>query len=257
MVDQYSYQQRIVCFLDILAFSNRIKQTAKGDDSSAELLNDTCAALNYLADYKELMEKRSRISDIHVTQFSDSIVISFPWNNNKFDLFFALYSIKLFQVSALKKYRILLRGGIVIGDLIHTDTLLLGPGMIAAYEVESKCAFSPRIVLDPKVSFRYNRIKKDLIGFSEEEKRIIHKDLDDTSYVDYFNVGKGEIFASEEERLDYFKQLCQLVADNVSSSDMSIRMKYLWMRNKIKNSDLFKIPEYSAVYKKIVTDKKK
>lgn len=83
---------------------------------------------------------------------------------------------------------------------------------------------------------------------------IIHKDLDDTSYIDYFNIENGEIF-KDKERLDYFMQLCRMIATNVNSTDMSIRMKYLWMRNKLKNSLMFKEPEYAKTYKDIVTDK--
>lgn len=36
---------------------------------------------------------------------------------------------------------------------------------------------------------------------------------------------------------------------------MSIRMKYLWMRNKIQNSALYENPEYKAIYKQIEKNK--
>ena len=86
-------------------------------------------------------------------------------------------------------------------------------------------------------------------------KYIIHKDLDDISYIDYFNFEENEIF-NNDELLDYFKQLCEMIAKYVDSSDISIRMKYLWMRNKVKKSNLYKKPQYAAVYKQIVTNKK-
>lgn len=252
----YAYERRIVCFIDILAFSNRIKQTAKKSEAAEQLLSSTCEALYQLDAYRAVMEEQSGIKGIQITQFSDSIVISFPWQLNNGDLYVAMEALKYIQATMLKLYGILLRGGVVIGDLIHTDKLLVGPAMIAAYEVESKCAFSPRIVLDPKVAYRFNKIKNSKLKPGTANEHIIHKDLDDTSYIDYFNIEKGELF-SDEERLEYFKQICKMIADNVNSSDMSVRMKYLWMRNKLKGSLMFKLPEYKKEYKELVTNKKK
>ena len=237
MAEHYSYEQRIVCFIDILGFSNRIKQTEKETAEAAQLLDD--------------------IENIKVTQFSDSIVITFPWNENDDSLYRGLKAIRYIQATMLKLYGVLLRGGIVLGNIIHTDKLLLGPAMVSAYELESKCAVSPRIVIDPKVAFRFSRVKKRKLERKDVvSKYIIHKDLDDTSYIDYFNFEENEIF-NNDELLEYFKQLCEMIAKYVDSSDISIRMKYLWMRNKIKKSNLFKLPEYATVYKQIVTNKNK
>ena len=252
----YAYERRIVCFIDILAFSNRIKQTAKKIEAAEQLLSSTCEALYQLDAYRAVMEKQSGIKGIQITQFSDSIVISFPWQLDNGDLYVAMEALRYIQVTMLKLYGILLRGGVVIGDLIHTEKLLVGPAMIAAYEVESKCAFSPRIVLDPKVVYRFNIIKNSKLKPGMANEHIIHKDLDDTSYIDYFNIEKGELF-NDEERLEYFKQICKMIADNVNSSDMSVRMKYLWVRNKLKGSIMFKLPEYKMVFKELVTDKRK
>lgn len=249
-----TYERRIVCFIDILGFSVRIKGTEKKTDEAKDLLNKTCNALEQIHLYITIIERDSGIKGIQITQFSDSIVISFPWRTDSTELHIVLKAIKYIQVTMLKMYGILMRGGIVIGDLIHTDRLLVGPAMIAAYEIESKCALSPRIVVDPKVAYRYGLIRKKLKP-DEAKKRVIHKDLDDTSFIDYFNIDEDTIFDENEIR-DYFKLLCKLVADNVSSSDMSIRMKYLWMRNKIKNCELYSKPEFKALYRKIVTEKK-
>lgn len=255
MEKAFTYERRIVCFIDILGFSGRIKSTAKKTDAASDLLNKTCGALNQLDEYRAVMEQNSGIKGIQITQFSDSIVISFPLRIDNADLHVALKAIKYIQVTMLKYYGILMRGGIVVGDLIHSDQLLVGPAMIAAYEIESKCAFSPRIVIDPKVVYRYGIIRKNFLKPDEAKKRIIHKDLDDTSFIDYFNID-DDSFLNEEESRDYFKSLCKLVADNVSSNDMSIRMKYLWMRNKIKHSEMYSKPEYQVLYKEIVTKKK-
>lgn len=250
-----NYERRIVCFIDILGFSGMIKSTTSDDiKKSQKTLDNVCEALFFLQESLNAIS----IHNIKTTQFSDSIVISFPWNKDDWHMLAVFKTIKYIQIVLLYRYNLLLRGGIVIGDIIHTDKLLVGPAMISAYSLESKCANSPRIVLDPKVVYRFNilknRAKKG--GFNESDK-IIHKDLDDTSYIDYFNIDEGEIFDKNDEIELYFTKLCQFVADNVGSSDMSIRMKYLWMRYKIKHSDMYQQPKYAAIYKRIVTDKKK
>ena len=250
-----TYENRIVCFIDILGFSGIIKGTTSDDKEKAlNTLVNVCEALSFL---RKCLDSIS-IHDIKTTQFSDSIVISFPWNKDNWHMLAVFKTIKHIQIVLLYRYNLLLRGGIVIGDVIHTDELIVGPAMINAYALESKCANSPRIVLDPKVVFRFNILKNNAkkANFTESE-RIIHKDLDDTSYIDYFNIDEGEIFEDEDEKERYFTKLCQLIASNVGSSDMGIRMKYLWMRNKVKHSEWYQQSKYAAIYKQIVTDKKK
>lgn len=252
MDNDFSYKSRIVCFIDILAFSNRIKQTIKDQ----KVLGLTCDALVFLGQFKELVIREAGIQDIQITQFSDSIVISLPSENDA-NLYLTFGLIKFLQVSLLLHYGILLRGGIVIGDMIHTDSILVGPAIIAAYELESKCAFSPRIVIDPKVVFRFNRMRKIVERNNNVKRSIIHKDSDDTSYIDYFNIYEGELSGfNEDNRFEFFRILCKKVSENVNSTDISIRVKYLWMRNKIKSSILFKIPKYAATYKELVTNRK-
>ena len=249
------YENRIVCFIDILGFSSIIKSTVSKEKKTEaqKVLDDVCNALEFLRSYSDKMAEYK----ISTTQFSDSIVISFPWNRDNWHLLSIFRTIKYIQVALLYRFHLLLRGGIVIGEIVHTDRLLVGPAMINAYALESKCANSPRIVLDPKVVYRYNILKSNAKkdGHIEPED-VIHKDYDDTSYIDYFNVKVGEIFTSETEVQKYFKLLCQLIANNVYSPDMSIRMKYLWMRNKVQHSTLYEKPEYKVIFKQMDKNKK-
>jgi hypothetical protein len=45
-------------------------------------------------------------------------------------------------------YEILLRGGIVVGKLLHENNIMFGPAFNQAYDLESKSALYPRIVID-------------------------------------------------------------------------------------------------------------
>lgn len=254
MSKPYYYEQRVVCFIDILAFSKRIKETTEGNSYSKQLLQDTCDALYELNKYKTIIERTSSITGIQITQFSDSIVISFPYSDGHTYLYNIIRAIKYIQVSMLSRHYILMRGGIVIGDLIHTDKILVGPAMISAYEIESKCAFSPRIVLDPTVVKRFNSEKGKLSKKAANKYKLIQKDYDDTSYIDYFDVEEKEILNNEREYLDYYTQMCEMIADNINDTNMAIRMKYLWMRSKIRSSIMFNKPGYKDLFRKIMKE---
>lgn len=251
----YSYDTRIVCFIDILGFSSIIKETSKRKVAEPLALFQVCEAIKMINSFGDIVKNEVEIEGLMVTQFSDSIVISFPWKENSSDILLAFSAIRYMQVYLIKEFNILMRGGIVIGEVIHDNEILVGPAMIAAYELESKCAVYPRIVIDPKVAYRYrktlNQFKKEWDGDS-----VIHKELDDTYYIDYFNIHDNDGFAPADV-LDYFRRLCNMVAKFIESADMSIRIKYLWMRNKIKASTLYEQPEYAHIYKELVTDKRK
>ena len=152
--------------------------------------------------------------------------------------------LKYAQIHLVNEYNILIRGGIVKGPLIHNNDLLLGPAMINAYNLESKCALSPRIVIDPKVKWKYDQINKSI----HEKEKVLKKDFDGTYYIDYFN-DSLDFYAGDEEV--YFQQLCNIIKSNINSSDISIRMKYLWMREKLKGCKNYL--KYEHIYKNIMT----
>lgn len=250
------YEKRIVCFIDILGFANIIKKTAKSTTSINIDLQTIVDALNFIhKHFDELSADYDGI--IQLSQFSDSIVISFSIKDSKEMIVFFKH-LKYVQVELLKKYQILMRGGIVIGDVIHNSFLLIGPAMIDAYVLESKCAMSPRIVIDPKVIYRYQKAVKSLGKDGLKDNEItIKKDMDDTYYIDYFNFDDVDFYLDGNPK-DYFSSLCEIIKNNVNNSDISIRVKHLWLRNKIKNSSFYKNnAEYKAIYKRIVTDKGK
>jgi len=133
------YEERLILFLDFLGFRDIVRQTAKNADSRAALLG----AISFLS--SEL--KRNDESDIGkmVTQFSDSVVVSYPVT--EVSSVFTLVNDVALAIMELAFAGYLLRGGITVGKLIHTEEYLVGPAMIKAYEMESKRAIYPRDLL--------------------------------------------------------------------------------------------------------------
>ena len=248
----YKYEDRIVAFIDILGFSNIIKATI----NSQEELNNLGSGLSYIHKYFNLV--RADYEDpsiLNLSQFSDSIVISVSMKHS-LEMTVIFKHLKLIQINLLYK-GILLRGGIVKGKLIHNDDLLLGPGMINAYNLESKCALHPRIVIDPKVLWQFGRLhgnqqQKKLIDFNYEKS--FAKETDGTYYIDYFNDVESYINDAGGEK-GYFSLLCNTIIKHIDSDDISVRVKYLWLREKLKGSQYFN--EHKDLYKKIVTDRHK
>jgi hypothetical protein len=157
------YQQRLVAFIDILGFKQLILESRK-DSTKINLLYDVLRYLktwetpkewniNPIAVEEDAQQKgieQFRIEDsTRCTCFSDSIVISVLLNNNKLNEIASTLIANLALIGTkLIKAGILLRGGMTVGDLIHTeDGIILGQALIDAYELEQQSAKYPRIVL--------------------------------------------------------------------------------------------------------------
>ena len=151
VAELYSYERRIVCFIDILGFSNLVKGTVNSGIGRNADLRHICGALNMLDDFRLTFSEKMEAKDVRTSQFSDSVVISFPWIEEDNSIVAAISWIKNYQIFLIMEHGVLLRGGITIGDIIHNEKMIVGPAMIDAYTLESKKALNPRIIIDTQV----------------------------------------------------------------------------------------------------------
>jgi len=233
------YQNRIVAYIDILGFTELIKQTINENDPefAARKLNILYGIVKNIRAYMSAARNKRHLSgNCAVTMFSDTIIFSQPKTESLGVL--AMFDvIKRLQINMLQK-GILLRGGIVYGKLVHNDEIILGPALINAYNVESKSAVYPRIVIDPKVTWLY--IRKD--GKPIGQKRIkdfaddflFTDDFDGTYYIDYFN--EVESYLTALNLSEYYSTIKNMITKGKKSDDTGIRMKYLWMEKKLKEA---------------------
>lgn len=250
MNSNYKYEHRIVAFIDILGFANIIKNSVKSQESLEKLVK----ALSYIHDYfNNIRAEYENPSILQLSQFSDSIVISVSMENSR-EMLSIFKHLKTIQIKLLYD-DILLRGGIVKGELIHNDDLLLGPGMINAYNLESKCALHPRIVIDPKVLWQFSRVN----GIKQPERlkdydfqKYFVRETDGTAYIDYFN-DVQEYIPNGRTIHEYFRVICSIVAKHIDNDDISIKVKYLWMREKIKTNEYY--DKYKTVYREIISNR--
>jgi len=188
------YQDRIVCFLDILGFRAHISQSLNADGSdSPEKIGHLSEALNRIREILEIDHPTDR-PEAEITQFSDSIVISFL-SGVESGVFDSLLSILWVQISLVLR-GILCRGGITRGRLIHTPTQLFGPAMVDAYALESRAALYPRVILDESIiTAGMEAHARHHLPKHEQESIVsmLRKDGDGMYYINYVTGAQSEL----------------------------------------------------------------
>ncbi|MDL2216137.1 hypothetical protein LJB81_00220 [Desulfovibrio sp. OttesenSCG-928-M14] len=173
------YEDRLVCFLDILGFKELVELSttpptavpyiALGDDRPRDAkglcnLFESIHSLlqmhkdeHYAPDserFKEHSQLRPPIfpkgdtPDFQFNVFSDSIV--FSANRLCIDTLLLFCSLVETITSLLFECSTTCRGGIAWGKLFHKDNILFGPAMVDAYHLEQKAVY-PRVIVSSAV----------------------------------------------------------------------------------------------------------
>lgn len=135
------YERRVVAFLDILGFSKLVE--------NADAPEWRSAIEGVVKTMRETLAPNPEMADLRFTQFSDCIVVSARANS-----LWGLYGVlsgSILLCDNLLQRQVLLRGGIAVGNLIHTEDVLFGPGLLKAYEKDS-AGSPPRVSLDESVT---------------------------------------------------------------------------------------------------------
>ena len=186
-----------------------------------------------------------------VTQFSDSIVVSYPVTETS-GVFYLVSDVALL-IMDLASRGFLARGAITHGRLIHTERYLVGPAMIRAYQMESAEAKVPRVVIDPEV-LNFSRQHHAPQNSAQEEADYVQgfmtKDVDGLYFFDYVSWHSVVAVAggSADFYGEYLRSLGALVERGLLSPDPSVLKKHLWLHshyvrsidqilNEPKNSD--------------------
>jgi len=131
-------KQYLVAFIDLLGFSSMVAhdcETPNGEQKYIEALYDC---------HMQTRELKTDHTDLQLIQFSDSVVFALPYS---LDNYISIVSIiSDYQYNLLRR-GILCRGGVSYGKHFFTEDFLFSNGMIEAYKLESKVAFSPRVVI--------------------------------------------------------------------------------------------------------------
>lgn len=150
--DLVETEPRIVCFMDILGFSDMIKEY--DIDATSTLLQDIQESFALTKAYlleNKFINNQEWVSHLEYQTFSDNICISIPYFDNESDFLtsFNLLSVyvRSFQMIMMTK-SIFLRGGISLGSYFADNNIIFSKGLVNAYYLESKKAIYPRVIID-------------------------------------------------------------------------------------------------------------
>jgi hypothetical protein len=197
-----------IAFIDVLGFKEMVTEDTNSSSERSEYLTTLLTIHESLSD---ILSKE--IQKIEIIQFSDSIILSMPFDpisSTEDFLFFVKNSINVQR--AYLEEGILCRGGIVIGKHFFKRDFIFSDGLIQAYYLECKTARNPRIVL------------------SMDALNIIFKDSSPPSNFPFLRENDGNYF------LDYLSELKKNDAVSIfkkiykeKTQDASVREKMNWL----------------------------
>lgn len=241
-----SYKKGIVIFIDVLGTKER-----ENDFENSLKIN------NIFHDTLEDGEKhndRPIIYQRHVHTFSDCAYIIYDYKKNIEEcrkdwgklVKVALYNTELIIEKFLKN-NLISRGGISCGDIYYEEkrSLFFGPAINEAYELESKEAIYPRIIVSPKVAqlyffrerdFLYKESSPEQREFARKINGVILKRDEKKFMLHYLNSYElGHNYLELEEK---FNELLIYIENQLEKYKNNNRIleKYEWLKKYIENS---------------------
>lgn len=222
---RYEYQDRVICFMDVLGFSELITLSSK-DSSLIErigtLLNEVREGTKGRVETTGIIKPKIEF-EAEVVQFSDCIVFS-ALAAHPFAALWLINSVTHFASEILwAGYPV--RGGATVGKVYHEDNLVFGPAMVEAHELESKKAKVPRIIISKELD-RY------LVGLDMEKTcRDFISQGKDFDFIDYikWNHATANGF---EHAVEFMQALYELTISGLNHHDLSVVGKYEWLRRE-------------------------
>lgn len=217
-------ERAVVTFIDILGFKNLVENRSTSEINEILSLFHQYNTESPFGRYTSNKCTSTEILKLNIKTvfFSDSVVrIRYASDWEKGILSDGLYMCMLEKEllllaeiqSNLFKRGILIRGGITIGDILFDEETnqLFGKAMNRAYELESKIANYPRIIIDPTFSNVYSR-SIELI------ESPIYIDSEMLFSVDYFNEREAKLLLWDLKRWPEKRQeIFQLIKNGTIS----------------------------------------
>lgn len=236
----------IVCFLDLLGFSQHIKDNWDSVDKNPlteilemkNILKGDDFSHGVMLQMNDNEGSKNTIYCCNVKTISDSLIVTIPINENLTiaDVVFSMSSLihniaKFWGLSLSTGYTI--RGGIDFGDIYWDENEIIGPAFINAYEIESKIAKSSRVVCSEK----FIKFLLDLIGQAESlcQHELLKFSIDDGLLCLNPNV----IYETEKDRLE----LIDIIRELRKNQSDKIKSKYIDLEMKMNNPNEIEIPK--------------
>lgn len=231
------YEQRLVAFIDILGWTSAVKASAL-DPEVTRILG---LALSLIRGQTQMTERRAAHSlangwpgDPQATHFSDCLVVSTRADRAGRD---QLISTLGFLSLGLLQQGFVLRGGLTIGDLYHQSSMVFGPALLKAHELESRCAVYPRVILDPMLARNWGQgaVYRMADGTEIGQAKTWRLSHDGYRFFDFLQpFGGGPDFVKSPPLMaEALVPLRRLLLRSLQSykADLHVWPKYVWLAN--------------------------
>ena len=231
-----SYEEQFIAFVDFLGFREAAHES---DETRREELLRLLQSLSLLKGEFSATKTVHENGTTHyitpaISTFSDHIVISYPLrtlseqaglaeeDDPAFFIVFQFQHLLGRLAAAALKIGFLIRGGVTIGNLYHSHGVVFGPAMVEAYELESRTAVYPRIVVSHTIMKRPKWITNSLVFL---------KDDDGLYCVNYYRdllFGASEPGPTYNEALkNWFRDSISIIQKNLSSLESAGKLNQL------------------------------
>ena len=241
------YEDRFCLFLDILGFKEVVEQSVLPSSKPVRMGGHHPAGGIYFSlkeitqslKYKTVISTSSgrlKASSRVVTQFSDSVVVSYRATEPG-GLASMLYDVLHLQLRLVER-GLLVRGAITMGPLHHDQDFVFGPALNEAAELE-KVAMYPRVIVDRDLLSAAGITRSSRTGSTSASERnlenLLAMDLDGMFYVDYFHVHPEDFGDDWGDLCEYLISLREVVKGLSLKRHPSLRLKHSWLRTKFNH----------------------
>ncbi|MHB8258697.1 MAG: hypothetical protein ACYDCN_00375 [Bacteroidia bacterium] len=242
---EYIYQNRVVAFLDVLGFQEKLYQfeneanekleQEKNEDfenlDKGQILQ-SAKANEFINTFIEAISKVDK-EKFSCYLFSDNICITVNYGTDKSVLIELLMLISdLFYSFAQKGY--FLRGGIDYGKFINQETIAIGVPLITAYKLETNIAIYPRIVISENFKKIFDEYKTSE-EYQTSSQVFIKSFILSSCEINYLNVFLKVLNTDDKET--YFLNIHNSIKQNLEENKMKekIYVKYDWLASEFNN----------------------
>lgn len=140
---------QIVIYLDLLGFRAQMASVAQNPTEADHLLSQYHDVVGTLITNRIKPESPEIL---RYRLFTDNIVLAIPFGHSDGEWPIGLATMTAAEIQLrLSVHGWFVRGGIAVGDFYIDDELVFGPALVEAYDLESRLARDPRIILSQTV----------------------------------------------------------------------------------------------------------
>jgi hypothetical protein len=235
------YDNRVVAFIDVLGWRDAVARSA----ADTELVKTLGLALTTMEGQGKMFDfmRAHSPESAQLSQFSDSIIVSGTPTVEGFSE--VLHAVSF--LSRVFPWRGLwLRGGITMGLAYHRNSIAFGPAVAEAYDLESRRAGAPRIILSNSAIDWLTKHGRSLPSDPGWRRHWVQE-----WFMDFLQPLNGRTFLDMEKPSEQSIKMVQAHFENMRKpiayglatfAEHRTRAKYLWLASYF-NAILAEYPE--------------